>query len=934
MPSHIRFTALFFATFLASRAVAFDAVRTGSANFEVMGDSGSVLSFYTISFKPNYGWMGMREPELNKTAQGAIYKYDQDGGKLNWTVDVEGSEDGLTIGAGIVAAVDYPLTYLAMGFKPGDVLAGGKVRVTTVGGESQDIAIPLPASVTPPDVTKVEFFDETGNRAAEIRFEYPADLHVHGDVRVRLISEKILSGQKVGNQFALGLGQPVTFYPSLTDYPPQTDHSTWFAFQPKNTTEPGAIGMQDWLGIPKSALKLQQDQVLRDGKPFKIWGTNVEYADCAPEKEDAEQRSAFFAKYGINGVRLHKLTNPGWEGLGSKNHAAEYEPEKLERFDYFTAQLRKQGVMYGFSPIWDLMVFDGDREKLVAYDEIKKAGGNKPTTKGLVWFARDVQDLHIETLVNLLNHKNPHTGLRYAEDPGLSYVEIQNEEDVFFFTTIPSVVKCPTYQRMFAEQFSDWLKAKYGSQEALEQAWGKDAINTFGANEGAFPGEDMDRQNIFPTGNPWMWDNQGKDGPRARRLQDTARFLYECQNNFYARVVAALRDMGYQGPITCSNWQAGSTTGHFLNLASDAEFGMVDRHNYMGGAQGNPGHVMSNGHRLANHTVLNDPGSGLLSVGMQQVAGRPFVYSEWLAVPPVEWAAADTAIIAIYGYGLQDWDMSYHFASNGNGFTPTLQYPGTKKFNNLTPLGIGLYPVLSRMLLRGDIAPGKPIATRRLTINEAIDQSYDFENKAVQQHDIKSFSGTPSHNALAVGRVLVDFVETSMASTIDDWQAFKNGDTITSNTGQLRWTAPGGERTGFFSIDTKGTQGVVGFTGARKFELGDLTIETVSPYGVILTTAKSKEGTLATDKEVLLVAVARTHNTGMNMSNDMIFNVGEAPMILEPVKAELKFKRRDGTVTVLDHDGMPTDRIHLLEDGMFQLDTGRDKALYYLVEFK
>jgi hypothetical protein len=250
----------------------------------------------------------------------------------------------------------------------------------------------------------------------------------------------------------------------------------------------GAIGMQDWLAIPAKPLQQKDDRILADGEPFKIWGTNVEYSDCAPAKEVADQRAAFFAKFGINAVRLHKLTNPGWEGLGSKDSASTYDPASLDRFDYANAQLRRNGVLYGFSPIWDLMVFEGDRAALKGYDEIVAAGRNKPTTRGLVWFAPDVQDLHIATLVNLLDHRNPYTQLRYAEDPALAYVEIQNEEDVFFYTTTPLVAKCPTYQAMFAEQFSDWLKQKYGSHEALAQAWGDAAINTF-RNEGGLPDE-------------------------------------------------------------------------------------------------------------------------------------------------------------------------------------------------------------------------------------------------------------------------------------------------------------------------------------------------------------------------------------------------------------------------------------------------------------
>ena len=41
----------------------------------------------------------------------------------------------------------------------------------------------------------------------------------------------------------------------------------------------------------------------------------------------------------------------------------------------------------------------------------------------------------IEMVVNLLQHKNPYTGLTYAQEPALSYIEVQNEDDIFWWTS-------------------------------------------------------------------------------------------------------------------------------------------------------------------------------------------------------------------------------------------------------------------------------------------------------------------------------------------------------------------------------------------------------------------------------------------------------------------------------------------------------------------
>ncbi len=90
---------------------------------------------------------------------------------------------------------------------------------------------------------------------------------------------------------------------------------------------------------------------------------------------------------------------------------------------------------------------------MLAYDEVRNAGSSflKGSTIGLVNFAPDLQDLSIELTVNLLNHVNPYTGKKYADEPALAYIELQNEDDIFFPTTEKWVEQCPTYKKLFCK---------------------------------------------------------------------------------------------------------------------------------------------------------------------------------------------------------------------------------------------------------------------------------------------------------------------------------------------------------------------------------------------------------------------------------------------------------------------------------------------------
>lgn len=703
----------------------------------------------------------------------------------------------------------------------------------------------------------------------------------------------------------------------------------WFPFEPVQTSDAGVLGMRGWMSIGSERVEARGDSLFEGDRQVRFWGTNVEYNGNKPPANKARRTAAWFASYGVNFVRMHKLANPGWQGLGSEISGSVYEPADLERFDFFCHQLREHGVRYAFSPIWELQVFEGDRQKLLAYDELVAHADGKPTTRGLVWFAPDVQDLHIEALVNLVGHRNASSGLRYADDPALVYVEIQNEENAFWFSVMADVVRYPTYKKLVAAKFSAWLIDRYGTERALKKAWGS-GWRGF-ARDGAYRDESLAAKTVFPVCSPWFLDAQSRSGGRATRLQDTARFLFECQNRYYERAVSALRGIGYGGLVVGSNWQAGQGAGHFLNLASDAELSIVDRHNYLEGAVG--GYQVDKGSEYRNATSLDHPGSGLLSTGMQQVAGKPFMLSEWLATVPHEWAAAETAIIALYGMGLQGWDLSAFFASNHDGFTPTVNFPGKKRFNNQTAHGIGMFPVLSRAVLRGDIFEGPVVADRRLSLKQAIRGDYDFEHGTHQVGDIKSFTGTPGEDALAVGRVVVGFGEGDQRSrfrTLDDYR--KDG-IWTSATGQLMWRAPGDARSGSIVVDSPGTQGVIGFAGGARHKLGQITVSPQSPYSVLLMTAREQDATLVNCKEALILAVARVRNRGMQLGEDKVLALGGAPQVVEPVVAEFDFRRRPKEVRAVDVGGRLKSSRLRLEGKKLVLNTGHHQAIYYLVRW-
>ena len=700
----------------------------------------------------------------------------------------------------------------------------------------------------------------------------------------------------------------------------------WFEFNPAEDFSASVIDASGWLDAPAGKHGfLQMDEeafVFEDGTPVKFWGVNICSGRPYSGKEVVDPWVQQLAKYGVNGVRFHKFTSHAYGG----NSSTIPDEEKYRKFDYFNAELQKKGIYYGWSHIYGHRVKPDDRERLMNYEEI--AGLEYPwshlngTTSSLVNFAPDLQQVVIDLHVHMLEHRNPYTGLRYADDPALVSVELQNEDNIFW--VFPRVVEsCPTYQKMFCRQFSGWLLQKYGSHEEMVKAWGgEEALNLFPEQ---MTGEHLDKQNIYPTGQFSHYGEEAMNDPvRAPRLLDNARFLYELQEDYYGRFVEAVRETGYRGPLVGSCWQAGYGVIHYYNLYTDYRVGIIDRHNYFG----------SRPHRLEtgpfpNASMFNHPGSGLISSGLMSVRDRPFVLSEWIVKLPTEWIADGPAIIGVYGMGLQDWDGSFHFASRGYGFSETMQNPNIYNTNNITQ--IGLFPALARMIYRDDVAEGALLPDRYVHVPSLEEGRIGFREKIRQSRDIKELGGDVPIDALVKGKIQLAFVDQYTESQLESYRSILEEDPVVSNTGQLAWYRDG---KGCFTLESEGTVAVCGFPGNRTFQLGDFEITVESPYAMVFLTATEKERTLESSRSILITTMARARDTGMEYAIEGargdLLKTGSAPLLVEPVRATVKYLgERRPRVYVLDHDGLPTDQQVQLKKHGFRLDGAETKAFWY-----
>jgi hypothetical protein len=820
------------------------------------------------------------------------------------------------------SARDVPLTLLIAGFTFESVGSQGTLTLSHADGKPTRLELPVRGTRSAPATSQADFAFEKGGTIS-MKIDPPCPIAFDNGMRVVLASELFRQGKR-GVMLTLTFPEDVAFHTTQADldrFSRTPAGPDWFAFQPAKEVVSGIIDMDRWLDRPagkNGGVRMVKDGfAFEDGTPVKFWGVNLSYIASAPDRETADFTAARFAKYGINAVRMHKFSYPtGQMGIGDPNDSTRMDPNGLDRLDYFASRLKEHGVYFGWSHTYGFHVVPGDRERLLAYDEI--ATNLKGNTYAFIHFAEDVQDLMIEMVVNLLKHKNSYTGRTYADEPALCFIELQNEDDIFFYTSEKAFDACPTYKKRFLARFAAWLKERYGSQKELQAAW-----------EGALrPSETLADGTIVPQLNPWFFGADhlpGQKGGARRRLLDTAAFLHEIQDRFYSRFVKAIRDAGYRGPLNGSPWQAPSMLPHYYNLSSDYKVGYIDRHNYFGGK--GPEMFAS---------MLNRPGSGYLSSGLQQVLDRPFALSEWIHVYPNAYAAEGPAIVAAYGMGLQGWDASYEFQSQANrrSFGETAGGFPWGVWEADVPTSLGQFPALARMIYRGDVREGEVISVRRVSPADLAEGRFSFSDAVEQHGDVKSFGGSVPPEALTAGRVVVEFTDTSRPSLLPDLSRYRHGAIINAVTGQLAWNTSG---QGCFTVNSAGTKAVVGFAGGEEQILGNVKVRLYSPFASLFLTALEPGEDLARGKRALLTVLARQSNTGFTYfaPDQRVLKNGGPPILLEPVKATVTVTGRPiAGVNVLDHDGRRTGRTLPVTDGRFVLDGTKDKAIYYEVVFR
>lgn len=291
------------------------------------------------------------------------------------------------------------------------------------------------------------------------------------------------------------------------------------------------------------------------GAVVKFWGVNL--TAFYPDKAAADATARHLAERQVNLVRPHHMLrsskdwNPSMASGALVDYAADsrtFDPVALDRFDYLNAALRKEGIYLAMSAHNTRHFLPGDVGILSVSAEddaawsaaIREFNGwhwkkSFDPIKALPVIDERAALLTAEFLTKLLSHRNPYTGLTYAEDHQWISLEVVNESSLEY------AIIC---KNRFPAYFEERLQAR----------WREFAS----ANGIANPGD--------------IYEPRGSETVRVR-----AAFFRQLESAYYDRIRAAMKSTGANIPMLFSNLWRGDNATAMAEEKSD----VIENHAYI-----------------------------------------------------------------------------------------------------------------------------------------------------------------------------------------------------------------------------------------------------------------------------------------------------------------------------------------------------------------
>jgi len=566
----------------------------------------------------------------------------------------------------------------------------------------------------------------------------------------------------------------------------------------------------------------------RPGQPVRFWGTNFAINGPFPDKKLAPGIARTMAAQGVNLVRLH-LYAARPTLLQSPDGGL--NPDMLDKMFFLISELKKNGV-YIYMDLNDGMCYDQLLKRpstAIPEEYLKFASLFDPQLKEAT---KRLAKLVFTTV-------NPYTGKALVDDPVVAMYELMNE--ISMFTGFTGYFEDhPAYRPVLEKLWNQWRERNSLAPAALPSCF-----------------------NLDPVGR---------------------KFAREMDEGYLREMSGYLRSIGVKAPICGTNVTFSNGT-----LVASARMDFLGDHDYWA-------HPQFVGGKPTNYPVpaaLSRPvWMGPVDfLGLCALEGYPVVHGEWNYCFPNPYRCEGIPTAAAYA-AYQGWDGMIFYGATGScddgEWNRFLANPGIMVHSQQTdPATWGLSQVGAVILRRGDVETAKRVL-EVIQPESAVQEDVEAFRKmpflpALGRFGF-SFAGRPNWlGKLAESGQSPEKLYFAVLKQLGDTES--NANRIVSDTRQIRrYCVPP-----LLLIDTPRTQSVTGKLSAISQSgdsLGDLKIETAMDWGSL--NAVSLDGKpLKSSGHILLVAVGNAANTGELLKGEYIFDLGKAPVLMEPFRANV-----------------------------------------------
>ena len=513
------------------------------------------------------------------------------------------------------------------------------------------------------------------------------------------------------------------------------------------------------------------DLFFEDGSRAVFWGANLQaYALFRTKPDNIRRHARRLAALGFNLVRVHhhdsRWVRPNI--FGDKAPATtQIDQGAMANLDLWVAALKAEGIY-----VWldlhvgrEMTALDG----IADFEEIAK-GEAEADIRGFNYVSDTIRQRMAEFQRAYLEHVNPHTGMRYADDPAILAVLITNENDV-------------------THHFGNALLPNKGvpAHSAAYMALARD----FAADHD------------LPTRKTW----------KAWEFGPSKIFLNDLEKRFFEPMIADIRSTGFDGLIATTNTWGGNSVAALPSLTLGS---IIDVHAY-----GVPGELRRNPREAASFIDW---------AAAAQVAGKPLSISEWniTRYPSEDRFAGPVRMAASAAF--QGWDapMIYGYSQRPlNG--PTAHGPWSVAYD---PAIVAMLPASALLFRQGHVRPAQATYALRLTPSQFFGQGIRPKSAAAlrtiaeQSRLVVELPATPELawlSAVKADRAAIPVTDPD-ATFLD-----RGTDQIMSDTGQIRRDF----RRGLYTVDSPNSQLAAGSLAGGRIDLSSISLESDMPMAAI-----------------------------------------------------------------------------------------------------